>query len=62
MGFSLVYKGADGVVWMKSIPDFPYVLAGFVSDHYLSWVSSPPHCYGSFIRPVLFFNSLFHLQ
>jgi sodium-dependent phosphate transporter len=39
MGFSLVYKGADGVVWMKSIPDFPYV-AGFVPI-VISWVSSP---------------------
>jgi len=39
MGFSLVYKGVDGVVWMKSIPDFPYV-AGFVPI-IISWVSSP---------------------
>lgn len=39
MGFSLVYKGADGVVWMKSIPDFPYV-AGFVPI-VISWVTSP---------------------
>lgn len=39
MGFSLVYKGADGVVWIKSIPDFPYV-GGFVPI-VISWVSSP---------------------
>ena len=39
MGFSLVYKGADGVVWMKSIPDFPYV-AGVVPI-VISWISSP---------------------
>ena len=39
MGFSLVYKGADGVVWMKSIPDFPYV-GGFVPI-VISWVTSP---------------------
>ena len=39
MGFSLVYKGVDGVVWIKSIPDFPYV-AGFVPI-IISWVSSP---------------------
>jgi sodium-dependent phosphate transporter len=42
MGFSLVYKGADGVVWLKSIPDFPYV-AGFVPI-VISWVSSPIIC------------------
>jgi solute carrier family 20 (sodium-dependent phosphate transporter) len=42
MGFSLVYKGVDGVVWMKSIPDFPYV-AGFVPI-VISWVSSPVIC------------------
>lgn len=42
MGFSLVYKGADGVVWIKSIPDFPYV-AGFVPI-VISWVSSPLIC------------------
>ena len=42
MGFSLVYKGADGVVWMKSIPDFPYV-AGFVPI-VISWVTSPIIC------------------
>lgn len=39
MGFSLVYKGADGVVWMKSIPDFPYV-AGVVPI-IISWITSP---------------------
>ena len=39
MGFSLVYKGVDGVIWIKSIPDFPYV-AGFVPI-VISWVSSP---------------------
>jgi len=39
MGFSLVYKGVDGVVWNKSIPDFPYV-AGFVPI-VISWISSP---------------------
>ena len=39
MGFSLVYKGLDGVVWNKTIPDFPYV-AGFVPI-VISWVSSP---------------------
>lgn len=39
MGFSLVYKGVDGVVWMKSIPDFPYV-SGFVPI-VISWVTSP---------------------
>jgi solute carrier family 20 (sodium-dependent phosphate transporter) len=42
MGFSLVYKGVDGVVWLKSIPDFPYV-AGFVPI-VISWVSSPIIC------------------
>lgn len=39
MGFSLVYKGVDGVVWNKSIPDFPYV-NGFVPI-VISWISSP---------------------
>ena len=39
MGFSLVYKGVDGVVWTKSIPDFPFV-GGFVPIA-ISWVSSP---------------------
>jgi sodium-dependent phosphate transporter len=39
MGFSLVYKGVDGVVWNKSLPDFPYV-AGFVPI-VISWISSP---------------------
>jgi sodium-dependent phosphate transporter len=39
MGFSLVYKGVDGVIWNKSLPDFPYV-AGFVPI-VVSWVSSP---------------------
>ena len=39
MGFSLVYKGVDGVIWTKSIPDFPYV-AGFVPIA-ISWVTSP---------------------
>lgn len=39
MGFSLVYKGADGVVWTKSIPDFPFV-GGFVPIA-ISWVTSP---------------------
>ena len=42
MGFSLVYKGTDGVVWLKSVPDFPYV-AGFVPI-VISWVSSPLIC------------------
>jgi sodium-dependent phosphate transporter len=42
MGFSLVFKGADGVVWLKSVPDFPYV-AGFVPI-VISWVSSPIIC------------------
>jgi sodium-dependent phosphate transporter len=42
MGFSLVYKGADGVIWLKSVPDFPYV-AGFVPI-VISWVSSPIIC------------------
>lgn len=39
MGFSMVYKGVDGVVWLRSIPDFPYV-AGFVPI-VISWISSP---------------------
>jgi sodium-dependent phosphate transporter len=39
MGFSLVYRGVDGVVWSKAIPDFPYV-AGFVPI-VISWISSP---------------------
>lgn len=39
MGFSLVFKGIDGVVWSKAIPDFPYV-TGFVPIA-ISWVSSP---------------------
>ena len=42
MGFSLVYKGVDGVVWLKSVPDFPYV-AGFVPI-VISWISSPIIC------------------
>ena len=42
MGFSLVYKGVDGVIWTKSIPDFPYV-AGFVPV-VISWISSPIAC------------------
>ena len=42
MGFSLVYKGVDGVVWLKSVPDFPYV-AGFVPI-VISWISSPLIC------------------
>ena len=39
MGFSLVYKGIDGVVWSKSVPNFPYV-TGFVPI-VVSWISSP---------------------
>ena len=39
MGFSLVYKGVDGVIWTKSIPDFPYV--GGVVPIAISWVTSP---------------------
>lgn len=39
MGFSLVFKGVDGVVWNKTVPDFPYV-AGFVPV-VVSWISSP---------------------
>jgi len=39
IGFSLVYKGADGVVWTKSLPDFPYVTG--VVPIVISWVSSP---------------------
>ena len=39
MGFSLVYKGVDGVIWTKSIPDFPFV-GGFVPIA-ISWVTSP---------------------
>ena len=42
MGFSLVYKGVDGVVWLNSVPDFPYV-AGFVPI-VISWISSPIIC------------------
>lgn len=39
IGFSLVYKGADGVVWTKSLPDFPYVTG--VVPIVISWISSP---------------------
>jgi sodium-dependent phosphate transporter len=39
IGFSLVYKGVDGVVWTKSIPDFPYVTG--VVPIVISWISSP---------------------
>ena len=39
IGFSLVYKGVDGVVWTKSLPDFPYVTG--VVPIVISWISSP---------------------
>ena len=39
IGFSLVYKGADGVVWTMSLPDFPYVTG--VVPIVISWISSP---------------------
>lgn len=39
IGFSLVYKGVDGIVWNKSIPTFPYS-AGLVPI-VISWISSP---------------------
>lgn len=39
MGFSLVYKGVDGVIWSKSISEFPYT-AGFVPI-VVSWITSP---------------------
>ena len=39
MGFSLVFKGADGVVWSKSTNEFPFV-AGFVPI-VVSWITSP---------------------
>ena len=39
VGFSLVYKGVDGVVWTKSLPDFPYVTG--VVPIVISWISSP---------------------
>ena len=39
IGFSLVYKGADGVVWTKSLPDFPYVTG--IVPIVISWISSP---------------------
>ena len=65
MGFSLVYKGVDGVVWMKSIPDFPYV-AGFIPI-IISWISSPiitaliSGGFYSFIRYFIF-NSAHSVQ
>lgn len=39
MGFSLVYKGVDGVVWSKPATEFPYV-QGFVPI-VVSWITSP---------------------
>ena len=39
MGFSLVYKGVDGVIWTKPIADFPYS-SGFVPI-VISWFTSP---------------------
>ncbi len=39
MGFSLVYKGVDGVIWTKSITEFPYT-TGFVPI-VVSWFTSP---------------------
>ena len=39
VGFSLVYKGVDGVVWTKSLPDFPYVTG--IVPIVISWISSP---------------------
>lgn len=42
MGFSLVYRGVDGVVWSKSIPEFPFV-QGFVPI-LVSWFTSPLLC------------------
>ena len=42
MGFSLVYRGVDGVVWSKSITEFPFV-QGFVPI-LISWFTSPLLC------------------
>lgn len=39
MGFSLVYKGADGIIWTKPIDEFPYT-TGFVPI-VISWFTSP---------------------
>jgi sodium-dependent phosphate transporter len=39
MGFSLVYKGAEGVIWTKPISEFPYT-SGFVPI-VVSWITSP---------------------
>ncbi len=39
MGFSLVYKGVDGVIWTKPTTEFPYT-TGFVPI-VVSWVTSP---------------------
>lgn len=39
MGFSLVYKGVDGVIWTKEISEFPYT-TGFVPI-VISWFTSP---------------------
>jgi sodium-dependent phosphate transporter len=51
MGFSLVYKGIDGVIWTKPTTEFPYT-TGFVPI-VVSWVTSP------LISAVL--SSLFYL-
>jgi sodium-dependent phosphate transporter len=39
MGFSLVFKGVDGVIWSKPTTEFPYV-QGFVPIA-VSWITSP---------------------
>ena len=39
MGFSLVYKGVDGVIWTKPTTEFPYT-TGFVPI-VVSWITSP---------------------
>lgn len=39
MGFSLVFKGVDGVIWTKSISEFPYT-SGFIPI-VVSWITSP---------------------
>lgn len=39
MGFALVYKGLDGVIWNKPIPEFPFISG--VSVIVASWFISP---------------------
>ncbi len=56
MGFSLVYKGVDGIIWTKPISEFPYT-TGFVPI-VISWFTSPVI---SGVLSALFYLSLKHL-